>query len=211
MPVLTVVAGANGSGKSTLTKLSGVNTLLIDPDAIAREIDPVNPTAAAISAGRQALVLCQKYVESERSFVVETTLAGKSYLNLMREVKNRRWSVVLMYIGIDNPNINVQRVGDRVELGGHDVPRADILRRYERSLINLSKAATIVDRLILYDNSTNAGHQLIATVEETQTVIHVQELPGWLEPTFRCFERPKNNSGQNPLVSALLGIWLFLR
>jgi predicted ABC-type ATPase len=87
MPVLTVVAGANGSGKSTLTKLSGVNTLLIDPDAIAREIDPVNPTSAAIAAGRQALVLCQQYVESERSFVVETTLAGKSYLNLMREVK----------------------------------------------------------------------------------------------------------------------------
>jgi predicted ABC-type ATPase len=181
MPVLTVVAGANGSGKSTLTKLSGVNTLLSDPDAIAREIDPVNPTSAAIAAGRQALVLCQQYVESERSFVVETTLAGKSYLNLMREVKNRHWSVVLIYIGIDNPNINVQRVGDRVELGGHDVPRADILRRYERSLINLSKAATIVDRLILYDNSTNAGHQLIATVERNQTVIHVQELPGWLE------------------------------
>jgi predicted ABC-type ATPase len=181
MPVLTVVAGANGSGKSTFTKLSSVNTLLIDPDAIAREIDPVNPTTATISAGRQALVLCQQYVESERSFVVETTLAGKSYLNLMREVKNRRWSVVLMYIGIDNPNINVQRVGDRVELGGHDVPRADILRRYERSLINLGKAATIVDQLILYDNSTNAGHQLIATVEGNQTVIHVQELPGWLE------------------------------
>jgi predicted ABC-type ATPase len=137
MPVLTVVAGANGSGKSTLTKLSGANTLLIDPNAIAREIDPVNPTTATISAGRQALVLCQQYVESERSFVVETTLAGKSYLNLMREVKKRRWSVVLMYIGIDNPNINVQRVSDRVELGGHDVPRADILRRYERSLINL--------------------------------------------------------------------------
>jgi predicted ABC-type ATPase len=132
MPVLTVMAGANGSGKSTLTKLFGLNTLLIDPDAIAREIDPVNPTSAAIAAGRQALVLCQQYVESERSFVVETTLAGKSYLNLMREVKNRRWSVFLMYIGIDNPNINVQRVGDRVELGGHDVPRADILRRLNK-------------------------------------------------------------------------------
>ena len=65
MPVLTVVAGANGSGKSTLTKLSGVDILLIDPDAIARQIDPINPAAAAISAGRQALMLCQQYAESE--------------------------------------------------------------------------------------------------------------------------------------------------
>jgi predicted ABC-type ATPase len=181
MPVLTVVAGANGSGKSTLTKLSGVDTLLIDPDAIARKIDPVNPPAAAIAAGRQALMLCQQYAESERSFIVETTLSGKSYLNLMREMKSRAWSVVLIYIGLDNPNLNVKRVGDRVELGGHDVPRADILRRYDRSLANLSKAAKIADRLELYDNSTNAGYQLIAIVENDRAVIYVQELPGWIE------------------------------
>jgi predicted ABC-type ATPase len=181
MPVLTVVAGANGSGKSTLTKLAGVDTLLIDPDAIAREINPVRPNAAAIAAGRQALVLCQQYVESERSFVVETTLAGNSYLNLMRAVKNSGWSVVLIYIGLNNPYLNIQRVSDRVELGGHDVPIPDILRRYQRSLANLSTAAKIADQLILYDNSTTAGHQLIATVTSHQTVIYVPELPGWID------------------------------
>jgi predicted ABC-type ATPase len=61
------------------------------------------------------------------------------------------------------------------------VPRADILRRYERSLTNLSKAAKIADQLTLYDNSTAVGHQLIATVEGTQAVIYVQELPRWLD------------------------------
>jgi predicted ABC-type ATPase len=180
MPVLTVVAGANGSGKSTLTKMFDVNTLLIDPDAIARGINSVNPAAASIAAGRQALTLCQQYAKSERSFVVETTLAGKSYLNLMSEMKSHGWSVILIYIGIDNPNMNVQRVSDRVELGGHDVPRADILRRYERSLANLSKAAKIADLLTLYDNSTNAGHQLIATFEKNQTVIYAPVLPEWI-------------------------------
>ena len=62
MPTLTVVAGANGAGKSTLTKLSANNTPLIDPDAIAKEIDPINPSAAAISAGKQALALSQQYI-----------------------------------------------------------------------------------------------------------------------------------------------------
>jgi predicted ABC-type ATPase len=181
MPTLTVVAGANGSGKSTLTKLSANNTPLIDPDAIAKEIDPINPSAAAISAGRQALALSQQYIQSECSFVVETTLAGNTYINLMRKVKSKGWLVILIYIGIDNPNINVLRVKDRVNLGGHDVPRSDILRRYERSLANLNKAAKIVDRLILYDNSTNAGHQLLATIEDDAVVIHQQELPRWIE------------------------------
>jgi predicted ABC-type ATPase len=181
VPVLTIIAGANGSGKSTLTKLSIEDTLLIDPDAIAKEIDPIYPSSVAVTAARQAIILAKQYVLSERSFVVETTLAGNTYLNLMREVKEHDWIVELTYIGIDNPNINVLRVSDRVKLGGHDVPRSDILRRYERSLANLIKAAKIVDKLSLYDNSTSAGHQLVAIRDREQTVIYMQELPGWID------------------------------
>ena len=180
MPILTVVAGANGSGKSTLTKRFDRPILLIDPDAIAKELNPINPASAAIAAGRQALALSQQYIQSEASFVVETTFAGNTYLKLMREVKSRGWLVLLMYVGIVDPNMNVLRVADRVELGGHDVPREDILRRYDRSLANLGKAAKIVDRLILYDNSTEAGHQILATVDGDATVIYVPELPSWV-------------------------------
>lgn len=42
----------------------------------------------------------------------------------MREVKNFGWLVTLVYIEIENPNINLQRVRDRVKVGGHDVPGA---------------------------------------------------------------------------------------
>ena len=188
MPTLTVIAGANGSGKSTLTRQLERPILLIDPDAIAKELNPTDPASAAIAAGRQALALAQQYIQSESSFVVETTFAGSTYIKLMREAKSRGWLVILMYIGIDNPNMNVLRVADRVKLGGHDVPREDILRRYERSLANLNKAAKIVDELILYDNSTNAGHQILAATlfqggcanESYKTVIYVPELPSWV-------------------------------
>ena len=180
MPQLTIVAGANGSGKSTLTKLFTENIPIIDPDAIAREIAPENPESAALAAGRKAIELARSYIHSEHSFIVETTLAGNTYLNLMREVKALGWLVRLNYIGINQPTTNIQRVRTRVELGGHNVPESDILRRYDRSLANLSKAAKIVDRLILYDNSTAAGHQILATVEGEEKVIYVPELPSWV-------------------------------
>jgi predicted ABC-type ATPase len=180
MPTLTIIAGANGSGKSTLTKQLDRPILLIDPDAIAKELNPIDPSSMAIAAGREALTLAQQYLQSESSFVVETTFAGNTYIKLMREAKNRGWSIVLMYIGLGNPNMNVLRVADRVELGGHDVPREDILRRYERSLANLNKAAKIVDLLILYDNSTAAGHQILATIEGDSQVLYVAELPSWV-------------------------------
>jgi predicted ABC-type ATPase len=180
MPELTVVAGANGAGKSTLTKIFSANIPVIDPDAIAREIAPEQPESAALAAGRKAIELARSYIQSDRSFIVETTLAGNTYLNLMREVKALGWLVRLTYIGINQPTTNIQRVRTRVELGGHNVPSADILRRYERSLANLGKAAKIIDRLILYDNSTDAGHQMIATIEGDSKVIYVPELPSWV-------------------------------
>jgi predicted ABC-type ATPase len=98
----------------------------------------------------------------------------------MREVKALGWIVRLSYIGINQPTTNIQRVHSRVELGGHDVPREDILRRYDRSLVNLNKAAKIADTLILYDNSTSAGHQLLATIEGDRAIVYVQELPSWV-------------------------------
>ncbi len=180
MPILTVIAGANGSGKSTLTKQLNRPILLIDPDAIAKELNPSDPASTAIAAGRKALDLSQQYIQSESSFVVETTLAGNTYIKLLQQAKSLGWFTTLTYIGIDNPNMNILRVSDRVKLGGHDVPRDDILRRYECSLANLNKAAKIVDRLILYDNSTAAGHQILATIESYKTAIYVTKLPNWV-------------------------------
>jgi predicted ABC-type ATPase len=180
MPTLTVIAGANGSGKSTLTKQLERPILLIDPDAIAKELNPTAPESVAIAAGRQALSISQQYLQSESSFIVETTFAGNTYLKLLQQVKSRGWFTILIYIGIDNPNLNILRVADRVKLGGHNVPREDILRRYDRSLANLGKAAKIVDRLILYDNSTAAGHQILATIEGDIKIIYVPELPNWV-------------------------------
>jgi predicted ABC-type ATPase len=82
MPELIVIAGPNGAGKSSLTKLSTTNIPVIDPDAIAREIAPPNPESAAIGAGRQAIDRAKEYIQSNSSFIVETTLAGNSYLNI---------------------------------------------------------------------------------------------------------------------------------
>ena len=176
-----IIAGPNGAGKSTLTRLFAADIPVIDPDAIAREIAPENPESAALAAGRQAIDQARGYIQSGCSFIVETTLSGNTYLNLMREVKALGWITSLTYIGIDDPATNIQRVRSRVKLGGHDVPITDIIRRYDRSLANLSKAAKIVDRLTLYDNSTDARHQLVATFEANEVVTYMQELPSWVD------------------------------
>lgn len=65
MPTLKVIAGANGSGKSTLTKQLDQPIILIDPDAIAKELNPIDPVSEAIAVGRKALDLSQQYYDSD--------------------------------------------------------------------------------------------------------------------------------------------------
>jgi predicted ABC-type ATPase len=67
--------------------------------------------------------------------------------------KAQNWLVRLLYVGLGNATLNVQRVASRVSDGGHDVPEEDIRRRFERSMANLPLAAEFVDLLSVYDNS----------------------------------------------------------
>lgn len=79
-PRLTVFAGANGSGKSTLTafyrrRLEG-SSVLLDADAVAKQINPENPAKAAIQAARYVITTQQKFLQVGQSFALETTLSA---------------------------------------------------------------------------------------------------------------------------------------
>ena len=83
MLLLFVVAGLNGSGRFSLTRSGRFAPVPVsDPDAIAR--GPPLGTAQPIAAGREALRRQRAMLEAGTSFAVETTLAGRSTLNLMR-------------------------------------------------------------------------------------------------------------------------------
>jgi predicted ABC-type ATPase len=181
-PTLTIIAGPNGSGKSTLTRSiqESLDTPLIDPDAEARKIRPEAPELASVAGGKQAIKLARNYVNNNQSFVVETTLSGNTYLKMMRDVKQKGWQINLIYIGIDNVEVNIDRVAQRVAQGGHNVPIEDIRRRYKRSLENLPIALQLADNASIYDNSTAVGHQNLLSIEDGRINRQVRELPQWL-------------------------------
>ncbi len=181
-PTLTIIAGPNGSGKSTFTRNTreSLNVPSIDPDEEARKIRPDVPELASVAAGKQAIKLARNYLENNQSFAVETTLSGNTYLKMMREAKQKGWVVNLIYIGIDNLEVNIARVAQRVLEGGHNVPIEDIKRRYERSLQNLPIALQLADNASIYDNSSPEGPQNILTIENGRINQQVSELPQWL-------------------------------
>ena len=169
-PTLTFIAGANGSGKTTLTRWNSAlfrEIPLLDPDAIAHTLQATASAPFPIAAARQVLKSASEHLKNAESFAVETTLAGRNYLQMMLDARNSGFEIVLVYIGTENVEINLGRIRNRVLAGGHDVPEKDVRRRYKRSFRNLPIAIKRADHSILFDNSTEDGYRLIVILEPT--------------------------------------------
>jgi predicted ABC-type ATPase len=163
---LHAIAGANGAGKSTLT--SGNREIfstspLLDPDTFVKPLRS-SGSATPFAAGREVLRLARTYLERGESFCVETTLSGKHYLKMMTDARSSGFEIVLVYIGTDRVETNLTRIAKRVLGGGHSVPEADVRRRYSRSFKNLLIAAVRADDVLIFDNSTEQGYQLIGII-----------------------------------------------
>ena len=79
----------------------------------------------------------ENYVAARESFAFETTLSGRAYLRLIERLKGEGWRVELLYLALPSVELSKLRVAERVAHGGHDIPVADIERRFPRSLYNL--------------------------------------------------------------------------
>ena len=181
-PRFTLIAGANGSGKSTLTSSNPeifASFPILDPDAIARTIQSAVTASTAIAAGRQSLQAAKQMIRSKESFAVETTLSGKNYLQMMLDARDCGFEIVLVYIGTETVDINLVRIANRVLTGGHDVPEADVRRRYTRSFRNVPLAISRADHAILFDNSTEQGYQLAGVIDQGQSA-WFEPLPRWV-------------------------------
>lgn len=157
-PTILLLGGPNGSGKSTLARGLVWETFgiarFLNADTIARGLAAYAPDLAAVSAGRAMLGEMARLAAAGESFAVETTLASKMYARwLDRELSGYRSHLAFVYTR--SARTNVQRVAARVAGGGHDIPEADILRRYERSFNNFFNLYK--DRVSSWETIDNSG------------------------------------------------------
>jgi predicted ABC-type ATPase len=154
-PTLWLIAGANGVGKTTYARariatVSGT-TEFVNLDLIAQGLSPLNPAGQQVRAARYALDMARDLIAQKVSFSLETTLSGKTHLRLVALAKANGLAVKMLYFFVDTPETCLERVARRVSEGGHDVPEADLRRRYNRSLNNFATYAKQCDFWRLYD------------------------------------------------------------
>ncbi len=110
----------------------------------------------------------------EESFAIETTLATRSYINLVRQAQAKNYVVTLVFFWLRTPELALQRIAERVKNGGHDIPPATARRRYIAGITNLFNIyIPEVNYWSIYDNSESpriiiarGGKQLDSTIYE---------------------------------------------
>ena len=76
--------------------------------------------------------------------------------------------------------MSVDRVAKRVSLGGHIIPKADIERRYPRSMHNIKAFVKTFESAHIYDNSDH--YKWIAAFRDGLVHKTTQDIPDWLKP-----------------------------
>ncbi len=177
-PTLHVVAGPNGSGKSTLTRSGRFGSArIVDPDAIARRIAPDAPEGAA---GREAIRERRAAIANGETLVVETTLSGHGALRLMDEARAAGYRIELHYVSAGSVEQTLDRISNRVALGGHNVPEDDVRRRFDRSRTNLPAAIARADESRLYDNTHLDDPHREAAVLTHDAYRFAENPPSWV-------------------------------
>jgi len=157
-PLCIVIAGPNGAGKTTfarefLPREAGV-VHFVNVDLIAGGLSPLDPTLASLAAGKLLLKEINRLVAARADFAFETTLSGLAYASRIKKWKAAGYRVEIFFICLSSPALALRRIAARVKQGGHDVPQADVLRRFDRGRKNFENSyKQLSDRWVVYDNS----------------------------------------------------------
>ena len=178
---LYIISGCNGAGKTTASYTVLPEILhcreFVNADEIAKGLSPFNPESVAIEAGRLMLKRIDELLEKDETFSIETTLATKSYISLVRKAQAKGYSVKVLFFWLNSPELAMMRVAERVANGGHNIPEEIIRRRYVAGISNLFNLfAKEVDSWVIFDNSENPRKQIASGGKNAETMLDEEML-----------------------------------
>lgn len=168
-PVFTIVMGCNGVGKSAWKRKNYdlLPTRYFDQDSIAGGIGDWNSPDARARTRVYVDTQIAEALEQRLDFGTESTYSGQPGPAIVERVIKAGYRVEGVYFGTNDPQINIDRIEQRVFAGtGHMVDPQRIPERWRYSLSNLRRTAERFDQLQLLDNSEHDDFHLPRPVEQ---------------------------------------------
>jgi predicted ABC-type ATPase len=195
-PNAYIIAGSNGAGKTTFAReflpFYARCREFLNADMLAAGISPFDPDTAAFAAGRVLLARMMELTNQRKDFGFETTLSGRTYLPIFRNMKDRGYRLHLFYLWVPTVDLAIARVARRVKQGGHNVPEHVVRRRFDQGFANFRDTfLPLVDSWFLLDNSGFQPHEVARHEDGRLTVFD-----GGLY--HRILSAPTKESGDSP-------------
>lgn len=165
-PRCIVIAGPNGAGKTTFAKEFLPNEAkvlhFVNADLIAAGLSPLDPAAAQVAAARILLKELDRLSDERKDFAFETTLSGITYVDRMRKWKAIGYRIEMVFLKLDSVELALKRIELRVKSGGHNVPKADVRRRFKRGWANFeAHYKELADHWTVYDNTSGIAELIL--------------------------------------------------
>lgn len=156
MPRLTIVIGANGAGKSSWCRWhrTELPACFYDIDSIAQGLGDYNNPERQREARQIVDEAIARHLDKKEDFGFESTYSGNSRPEIVRRAFELGYDADAVFIGTIDSDINIERVARRVsQLIGHEVPRAEVRRRWFAAQQNLARTARFLRSIAIIDNS----------------------------------------------------------
>jgi predicted ABC-type ATPase len=126
----------------------------VNADLLASGLSPLKPDLVRLEAGRLFLNELDRLAKAHTNFGFESTLSGLTYVSRLKRWKTLGYKIEIVFLQLNSPELALKRISERVKEGGHDVPRKDVLRRFDRGLANFKNIySKLADAWSVYDNS----------------------------------------------------------
>ncbi len=182
-PNLYIIAGPNGAGKTTASFTLLPDVLhcpnFVNADEIARGLSPFAPETVAFQAGRIMLHRIDELLPLRVDFAIETTLATRSYVQLVHRAQALGYRVHLIFFFLENEQQAIARVAQRVSNGGHNIPESDIRRRFKRGIYNLLNLYMPICETVYVLNNNSVPAKLVAQKTPNSGGLRVYDEAMW--------------------------------
>ena len=189
MKQFTIIGGVNGVGKSSLTGVLKAQTnelgTIIDVDKLTAQLG-----GSSLESGKKAVRLMDSCMEMGVSFTQETTLSGYRTAAAARRAKELGYTIRLHYVGLNTVEECLSRIQNRVNHGGHDIPAADVLRRFQGRFEAVGRVLPYCDSADFYDNYN--GFQKVAEYRNGELTLLSETPPAWVRELSEYLKTANN-------------------
>ena len=135
--------------------------------------------AGVNGAGKSSLTGVLRTEITNLGKIVETTLSGHRILATIKRAIEKGYYIRLYYVGLNTVEESLARIENRVKKGGHDIPDADVRRRFNKRFEDLIAVLQYCDEATFYDNEN--GFVAVAEYKNGEILQKGSTRPQWLD------------------------------